>query len=189
MKKLPMLLLTLLTLSALLTAGTAENKGSLVIMGGGIKSSLDRVYQRFIELGGGAECIRLAIIPAASAEPAVSGLQNAADFVRLGVPADRIRVFPLAVARRSNEQGCRRGAVDRQRLQRGIGQGYARIHGSIFCGRRPDPLHPDLEKARRRRLAPAAFHPPDPCSRGGDRRQQRRRRHDVRPNDLRRATA
>lgn len=80
-----------------MTAGTAENKGSLVIMGGGINSSLDRIYRRFIELGGGPERIRLAIIPAASAEPAVSGRQNAADFIRLGVPADRIRVFPLAV--------------------------------------------------------------------------------------------
>jgi len=97
MKKYHALFLALLALPALLTAATAENRGSLVIIGGGLDSALDRVYQRFIELGGGAERIRLAIIPAASVEPAVSGRENAADFVRLGVPAERIRVFPLAV--------------------------------------------------------------------------------------------
>jgi cyanophycinase len=87
----------ILVLGAALLAGQSGGKGSLVIMGGAINSSLTRVYQRFIELGGGTERIRLAIIPAASAGPAVSGRENAADFVRLGVPADRIRVFPVAV--------------------------------------------------------------------------------------------
>lgn len=84
-------------LGAILLTGQSANHGSLVIIGGGLDSALDRVYQRFIELGGGPQHIRLAIIPAASVEPAVSGRDNAADFVRLGVPADRIRVFPLAV--------------------------------------------------------------------------------------------
>lgn len=84
-------------LGAFLLAGQTANQGSLVIIGGGLDSALERVYQRFIELGGGAERIRLAIIPAGSVEPAVSGRENAADFVRLGVAADRIRVFPLAV--------------------------------------------------------------------------------------------
>jgi cyanophycinase len=97
MRKYHVFFLMLLALPALFTAATAENKGSLVIMGGNISSSLDRVYQRFIELGGGVENIRLAIIPAASIEPAGSGRENAADFIRLGVPADRIRVFPVAV--------------------------------------------------------------------------------------------
>lgn len=97
MKKIRPMLLAFLTLSALLTAGTPENKGSLVIIGGGLDSALDRVYRRFIELGGGLEHIRLAIIPAASVEPAISGRQNAVDFIRLGVPAEQVRVFPLAL--------------------------------------------------------------------------------------------
>ena len=84
-------------LGAVLLAGQSANNGSLVIMGGAINSSLDRVYKRFIELGGGMEHIRLAIIPAASIEPVVSGRENAADFIRLGVPAEHIRVFPLAI--------------------------------------------------------------------------------------------
>ncbi len=84
-------------LTALSAAIPAESHGSLVIIGGGLESALDRVHSRFIELGGGAENIRLAIIPAASAEPAVSGRENAADFIRLGVASERIRVFPVAV--------------------------------------------------------------------------------------------
>jgi cyanophycinase len=85
------------TLAASLLPGQAGGKGSLVIMGGAINSSLDRVYQRFIALGGGVEHIRLAIIPAASAEPAASGQESAADFARMGIPAGRIRVFPISI--------------------------------------------------------------------------------------------
>jgi len=88
---------TIWLLSAVLLSGQAGGKGSLVIMGGAINSSLDRVYRRFIELGGGLEHIRLAIIPAASVEPAASGSASAADFARMGVPADHIRVFPISI--------------------------------------------------------------------------------------------
>jgi cyanophycinase len=88
---------TILILGAALLAGQTVNQGSLVIIGGNLDSSLDRVFQRFIELGGGAERIRLAIIPAGSSEPAVSGRGYSDDFIRLGVPAERIRVFPIAV--------------------------------------------------------------------------------------------
>ena len=84
-------------LTTALLAGQSGAKGSLVIMGGNIRSALDRITKRFIELGGGLERIRLAIIPAASADPAVSGRENAADFIRLGVAPERIRVFPVAV--------------------------------------------------------------------------------------------
>ena len=84
-------------LAAALLPGQGGAKGSLVISGGNLTSALDRIHQRFIELGGGAQNIRLAIIPAGSAEPANSGRLNADDFVKLGVPAERIRVFPISV--------------------------------------------------------------------------------------------
>jgi cyanophycinase len=95
-KKYSLFLAAWFLFSALLCSQTGAG-GSLVIMGGGINSSLDRIYRRFIELGGGVENIRLAIIPAGSVEPAVSGRLNADDFVKLGVPAGHIRVFPIAV--------------------------------------------------------------------------------------------
>jgi cyanophycinase len=95
-KKYPMFLTAWIFCSALLAA-QAGAKGSLVIMGGNIHTALERVYRRFIALGGGVDKIRLAIIPAASGAPAASGSGSVEDFVRLGVPADRIRVFPVAV--------------------------------------------------------------------------------------------
>ena len=97
MKKYGIFLLLLAVMGPILLNSQSEVKGSLVIMGGAITSSLDRVYRRFIELGGGVQNIRLAIIPAASIEPVVSGRENAADFVRLGVPAEHIRVFPISI--------------------------------------------------------------------------------------------
>jgi cyanophycinase len=97
MRKHPAFFLLLLALPAIFSAATTENKGSLVIKGGNMTTALDRTTQRFIELGGGVQNIRLAIISAGSVEPAVSGRENAADFIRLGVPAERIRVFPVAV--------------------------------------------------------------------------------------------
>ena len=88
MKKKYFIFLAAWTLAAALLLGQAGGKGSLVIMGGAINSSLERVYQRFIELGGGVEHIRLAIIPAASIEPVVSGRESAADFIRPERPGE-----------------------------------------------------------------------------------------------------
>ena len=97
MKKRFSLCLTAWFLFPVLLAAQAGAKGSLVIIGGGLDSALERVYRRFIELGGGVQNIRLAIIPAGSLEPAVSGRLNADDFIKLGVPAGHIRVFPIAI--------------------------------------------------------------------------------------------
>jgi cyanophycinase len=91
------LMLLVLLATGLLPAQAGAKGGSLVIMGGNIHTALDRVYRRFIALGGGVEKIRLAIIPAASGEPAASGSGSVEDFKGLGVPADHIRVFPVAV--------------------------------------------------------------------------------------------
>jgi cyanophycinase len=79
-----------------LFAGTGA-KGSLVIIGGALNSDNHVIYSRFIELGNGKENIRIAIIPAASANPAESGRSCVRDFVRYGVPETHIKIFPLAV--------------------------------------------------------------------------------------------
>ncbi|MCU0237497.1 MAG: cyanophycinase [Acidobacteria bacterium] len=97
MKKIAACMLFLSLLAPALLGGQDAARGSLVIMGGGIHSSMERIYRRFIELGGGTQNIRLAIIPAGSVEPAVSGRLNAEDFVKLGVPAEHIRVFPISI--------------------------------------------------------------------------------------------
>ncbi|MBN2346143.1 MAG: cyanophycinase, partial [Candidatus Aminicenantes bacterium] len=97
MKKLLCLFPVLLALPALLPSAAPGGQGSLVIVGGGLDAARERVLRRIIELGGGTERIRLAIIPAGSIEPALSGRENAADFIGQGVPAERVRVFPIAV--------------------------------------------------------------------------------------------
>jgi cyanophycinase len=122
MRKKCSLFLTAWILGAALFAAQAGGKGSLVIMGGNINSALDRVYRRFIELGGGLEHIRLAIIPAASVEPTVSGRESAADFARLGVPADHIRVFPLAVV----DDPASKDVDEAQWIRNGFSAGLAR---------------------------------------------------------------
>jgi cyanophycinase-like exopeptidase len=49
-------------------AEESEN-GSLVIVGGALRADNDAVYERFIELAGGANEAKVAIVPAASGSP------------------------------------------------------------------------------------------------------------------------
>jgi cyanophycinase len=72
-------------------------KGSLVIIGGGLSPNNRTVFITFIELGGGKENIRLAIIPAASMTPVQSGESHARDFISHGIPKEHIKIFPIAV--------------------------------------------------------------------------------------------
>lgn len=78
-------------------AGSDAPRGSLLIIGGALDPHNDAVYQTFIHMGGGKESIRIAVIPAASGNPVKSGQSFVRDFVRYGVPQNRIKVFPLAV--------------------------------------------------------------------------------------------
>ncbi|MCP4217983.1 MAG: cyanophycinase [bacterium] len=72
-------------------------KGSLVIIGGALNPCNKMIYTEFINLGGGPNAIRIAIIPAAGSSPIKSGRNSKAGFIRYGVPAEKIKVFPLAV--------------------------------------------------------------------------------------------
>ncbi len=91
------LIASMLCLSASQLFPEQDSRGSLVIIGGGLAAAKTRVYQQWIDLAGGRERMRLAIIPAASATPASSGKYVADDFIRLGVAAERIKVFPVAL--------------------------------------------------------------------------------------------
>ena len=75
-----------------------EPKGSLVLIGGALETDNASIYNKFVELGGGIGKIKIAIIPAASSTPNSSGDSIAKDFISYGVPAESIKVFPLAVA-------------------------------------------------------------------------------------------
>ncbi len=47
----------------------SDIQGSLMIVGGALRADNDAVYERFIELAGGAENAKIGIIPAASGSP------------------------------------------------------------------------------------------------------------------------
>jgi len=72
-------------------------KGNLVIIGGALKDDNTEIYRLMIELGGGTEKIRIAVIPAASSYPADTGKKTQEAFGRYGIPGESVRVFPLAV--------------------------------------------------------------------------------------------
>jgi cyanophycinase len=101
-KMMPKLIVMIYLLAApfhipLILCGPDNPTGSLVIIGGGLKPDNQKIYNKFIELGGGKENIRIAVIPAASASPVESGNFYIREFARYDVPATHIKVFPVAV--------------------------------------------------------------------------------------------
>lgn len=68
-----------------------------MIIGGALKADNADVYNTFIQLGGGKDRVRIAIIPAASGAPVKSGTSYIEDFEKYGVPAANIKLFPVAV--------------------------------------------------------------------------------------------
>lgn len=95
MRKIIILFITFF--SNIILFGGQECKGSLVIIGGALNENNHAVYEKFIQLGGGKENIRIAIIPAATETPAENGQYYIRDFARFGIPESHITVFPLAV--------------------------------------------------------------------------------------------
>ena len=75
----------------------ANAKGQLVIVGGALSSSNQVVYQRYIELAGGADQARIAVIPAASGQPVKYFRQFQADLQRYGMAPQRVMLLPIAV--------------------------------------------------------------------------------------------
>jgi cyanophycinase len=75
----------------------ATAKGQLVIVGGALSSSNQQVYLKFIELAGGADQARIAVIPAASGQPVKYFRQFQADLQRYGVAPQRVVLLPIAV--------------------------------------------------------------------------------------------
>ncbi|MCX8058794.1 MAG: cyanophycinase [Spirochaetes bacterium] len=73
-----------------------ENKGSLVIIGGALKSTNKSVYNKIIELGGGIFKAKVAIFPTGSGNPADSGSYYKSVFMNYGIPRENIWVVPLA---------------------------------------------------------------------------------------------
>jgi cyanophycinase len=82
-----------LLIVAVLTAGPASGKGSLVIVGGGLSPDNAEIYRAFIDRVDGG---KIALIPSASGEPQASLDAFAANLLRYGVASDRITHVRLA---------------------------------------------------------------------------------------------
>lgn len=91
------IILTIIFFSSVILLANQGPKGGLVIIGGALNENNTAVYEKFFQLGGGKENIRIAIIPAATETPAETGQFYVRDFARFGIPESRITVFPLAV--------------------------------------------------------------------------------------------
>lgn len=79
------------------TAGTTGAKGSLVIVGGALRSDNDQVYNAFIARAGGKEKAKIGIVPAASGSPAKYAKMFQDDMLARGLSASQIVILPLAV--------------------------------------------------------------------------------------------
>lgn len=97
-KSLSILLILVLTLGSINFAGMDPSiKGSLVIVGGALRSDNDAVYEKFIELAGGADSARIGIVPAASGSPHKYAQMFYKDMLARGVKDENIVILPLAV--------------------------------------------------------------------------------------------
>ncbi|MEM9159741.1 MAG: cyanophycinase, partial [Verrucomicrobiota bacterium] len=89
------LLAGLLSLASCHAAPDAnENRGKLVIVGGGLRASNEAIYRSFID---GAQGGQIGIIPAASGKPAKYSNLFKEALISYGVSEDRIHILPIAV--------------------------------------------------------------------------------------------
>ena len=72
----------------------AQDSGTLVIVGGGLRASNTAIHRAFIERAGPGG--RIGIIPLASGKPVESGQRFRDDLLRYGVPGEQIQLLPLA---------------------------------------------------------------------------------------------
>ncbi|MYM95803.1 cyanophycinase [Duganella vulcania] len=123
MRRFCILLLAALAWCAQAGAADLAPQGSLVIVGGALRSDNAVVWQRIVQLAGGAGA-RIAVLPSAAANPEGSGAHLAAYLNRYGASAF---VVPLAV--RLPNRDYRRDAEDAT-LARSIRE----AGGVYFCG-------------------------------------------------------
>lgn len=80
-----------------LAFGQPSEKGSLVIVGGGLESETKSIFQQLIDLAGGLEKASFAVIPSATGAPVQSFVYFRDVLVSHGVAAENIHLIPVAV--------------------------------------------------------------------------------------------
>lgn len=71
--------------------------GSLVIVGGGLEANNKSIYGQMIELAGGTDKARFAVIPSASGVPAQSWVSFSKILMSYGLKADQIHLINIAM--------------------------------------------------------------------------------------------
>jgi len=104
-KKLFSIFMTVILILSTITTGsikadpisTNDIKGNLIILGGALESTNSEVYNKFIELAGGKDMAKVAIIPAASSKPTKYGELFKNDLISYGVKERNIYIAPIAL--------------------------------------------------------------------------------------------
>jgi cyanophycinase len=90
-------ILSFLFFLPVLAFGQPADKGSLVVVGGGLESETKSIFQQLIDLAGGLEQASFAVIPSATGVPVQSFVYIRDVLVSHGVHADNIHLIPVAV--------------------------------------------------------------------------------------------
>lgn len=91
------ILLGLLFLLLFMASGNAQQKGNLLLAGGALKSDSKAVYEKMIELAGGADRAVFGIIPAASGAPVSSYEGFKETLIGYGVKPENIHLVNVAM--------------------------------------------------------------------------------------------
>jgi len=137
-RKVISLLLVLLTVLSMIIPVTVSaedtNSGSLVIIGGALDPQNEEIYNKFIELGGGAQNIRIGIIPAASATPVSSGEGYKADFIYYGVPEENIDIIPIATKDDDSTEDIDESTWSNNGFSNEIAESLSKYNAIFFTG-------------------------------------------------------
>ena len=130
-------LLALAGVSAWAAAAPDQTKGSLVIIGGGLRANNAEVWERIVALAGGKGA-RIAVLPTAAQDPAKEAQLTADALVRYGARPFIVPVAPMLAGTDVRKAADDPALADAIRKAGGVfftGGDQARITGSL---RRPD---------------------------------------------------
>jgi len=130
-------LLALAGVSAWAAAAPDQTKGSLVIIGGGLRANNAEVWERIVALAGGKGA-RIAVLPTAAQDPAKEAQLTADALVRYGARPFVVPVAPMLAGTDVRKAADDPALADAIRKAGGVfftGGDQARITGSL---RRPD---------------------------------------------------
>lgn len=124
-------LLTLFTYPSVPLFAEKATNGSLVIVGGGLDPNNAAIYNRIIQLAGGVEKAKIAILPTANSNPSYSGNAYKNDFINYGVPKENITIIPIVVKDDKDTEGVDESTWKENALKNDVAANI-RQHNIVF---------------------------------------------------------